>query len=183
MVKPQKEDHALVQFKELYVQYASALMFYAGRYVDDQTAEDIVHDLFQKIWYKKAFLFLNGGMKTYLFRSVRHACLDCLKHQEVKNNYVQTVVSRLKIEELYYNDDPKHLYIEDDRLAAIYKEINNLPEKCRNIFMMSYLEERKTGEIALQLNLSKRTVEVQLYKALKQIRKALLFFTVFLIFF
>lgn len=150
------------------------MIFYAHRYVDDQTAEDLVHDIFQKLWIKKSFLFLNGGTKTYLFRSVRYACLDVLKHQEVETSYIQSVISRLKIEELYYNDDPRHLNMEDDRLSAVYHEIDNLPDKCRLIFTMSYLEERKSGEIALLLNLSKRTVEVQLYKALKLIRKAVL---------
>lgn len=180
MEKPLNEDHALEQFKVLYQQYAHVLMLYASRYVSDQTAEDLVHDIFHKIWYKKTFLYLNGGMKTYLFRSVRHACLDSLKHEDVKNNYTETVVLRLKIEELYYNDDPKHLYVEDDRLVAVHKAIDKLPERCRHIFTMSYLEERKTGEIALLLNLSKRTVEVQLYKALKILRNALLLFTLFL---
>ena len=78
-----------------------------------------------------------------------------------------------KIEEIYYNDDPQFLFSKDERLEHVYKEIDKLPEKCREIFIMSYLEERKTAEIALLLNLSTRTVEAQLYKALKTLRNAL----------
>ena len=62
----------------------------------------------------------------------------------------------------------------------IYKEMDKLPDKCREIFTMSYLEERKTSEIAVLLNISTRTVEVQLYKALKILRGILLSCLIFL---
>lgn len=165
-----EEDRELVQFRELYKNNASMLIFYARRYVDATTAEDLVQDIFLKIWQKRIFLFLREGVKTYLYHSIQHACLDYLKHQEVKNDYVNTVTTRLKIEEIYYNDDPNSLFTADERLALIYKEVEKLPDKCREVFTLSYLEEQKTAEIALLLNLSPRTVEAQLYKALKTLR-------------
>ena len=58
------------------------LIFYAGKYVNAVTAEDLVQDVFLKVWQKRTFLFLKEGIKTYLYRSVQHACLDYLKHQE-----------------------------------------------------------------------------------------------------
>ena len=157
------------------------LIFYAGKYVNAVTAEDLVQDVFLKVWQKRTFLFLKEGIKTYLYRSVQHACLDYLKHQEVKGDYINAVTTKLKIEEIYYNDDPQSLFAEDERLELIYKEMDKLPDKCREIFTMSYLEERKTSEIAVLLNISTRTVEVQLYKALKILRGILLrfFFQIF----
>lgn len=118
------------------------LIFYAGKYVNAVTAEDLVQDVFLKVWQKRTFLFLKEGIKTYLYRSVQHACLDYLKHQEVKGDYINAVTTKLKIEEIYYNDDPQSLFAEDERLELIYKEIDKLPDKCREIFTMSYLEER-----------------------------------------
>lgn len=82
------------------------LIFYAGKYVNAIAAEDLVQDVFFKIWQKRTFLFLKEGIRTYLYRSVQHACLDYLKHQEVKGDYINTVTTQLKIEEIYYNDDP-----------------------------------------------------------------------------
>ena len=148
--------------------------------MEGTTEEDLVQDVFLKVWQKRTFLFLKEGIKTYLYRSVQHACLDYLKHQEVKGDYINAVTTKLKIEEIYYNDDPQSLFAEDERLELIYKEMDKLPDKCREIFTMSYLEERKTSEIAVLLNISTRTVEAQLYKALKILRGILLSCLIFL---
>ena len=180
MDRPKEEDRELIEFKELYKSNAPMLIFYAGKYVNAIAAEDLVQDVFFKIWQKRTFLFLKEGIRTYLYRSVQHACLDYLKHQEVKGDYINTVTTQLKIEEIYYNDDPQSLFAEDERLELIYKEMDKLPEKCREVFTMSYLEERKTSEIAVLLNISTRTVEAQLYKALKILRGILLSCLIFL---
>ncbi|MDR2498936.1 MAG: RNA polymerase sigma-70 factor [Tannerellaceae bacterium] len=168
-----KEKEILEIFGTLYKKFAPVLISYASRFVDSGTAEDLVQDIFLKAWHKHSFIFQKEGIKTYLYNAVRHACLDDLKHQEVKARYENSVCLKLKIEELYYTDDPDFLFMDDSRLTAIYDEIEKLPTRCREIFVMAYLEERKSGEIAVLLNLSKRTVEAQLYKALKTIREAL----------
>lgn len=170
------------QFQMLYKSYAPMLIRYSNRYVNTDTSEDLVQDIFLKIWQKRAFVFIEEqGLKTYLYRSVQHACLDFLKHQEVQGDYIQSVTTKLKIEEIYYNDDPEVFFREDERLSLIYKEMQNLPEKCREIFTMSYLEERKTAEIAQLLDISPRTVEAQLYKALRILRSVLTLLVIFLL--
>lgn len=181
MDKPLDDDWRLDQFKELYKVNAPTLIFYASKYVDTTTAEDLVQDVFLKIWQRRVFLFSEEGLKTYLYHSTRHACLDYMKHQEVKGGYIQAVTTRLKIEEIYFNDDPLSIFPDDERLSLIYENMEKLPGKCREIFSMSYLEERKTTEIAQLLNISTRTVEAQLYKALKILRSALLCILFFLV--
>ena len=171
--KHQNDNELNEQFRALYNNYASALIFYASKFVDKTTAEDLVQDIFLKIWNKRSFLLWGEGLPTYLYNAVRHACLDHLKHLEIKNRIEKDILTKIKIEELYYTKMPVLLWQEDARLQSIYKEIENLPEKCREIFAMAYLEERKAAEIASLLNISKRTVEAQLYKALKHIREAL----------
>jgi RNA polymerase sigma-70 factor (ECF subfamily) len=152
---------------------APRLTYFANKYVDPRTAEDIVHDIFLKVWQKNLFLLSGNGLKTYLFNAIRNACLDYLKHQSVEQNYISMIVHQLKTEELEYCDQPFFLFQEDERIALIFNEIEKLPEKCREIFTLSYLHEKKSSEIANMLNLSRRTVEAQLYKALKLIRHAL----------
>jgi RNA polymerase sigma-70 factor (ECF subfamily) len=173
MNEPLKDHELLGKFQVLYKNYAPVLIFYAAKFVDPPTAEDLVQDVFLKIWNRRSFIFWEDSLQTYLYNAVRHACLDYLKHEEVKNHFVNNTLVKLKEEELYYTETPVLLWQEDDRLQLIYKEIGKLPEKCREIFTMAYLEERKAAEIATLLNISKRTVDAQLYKALKYIREAL----------
>lgn len=174
MENTKNETQDLEQFRLLYKSNFSKLIFYACKFVDPATAEDLVQDVFFKVWKKRLFQSLQNGIKTYLYRSVQYACLDYLKHQDVKSDYVKAVNTRLKIEEIYYNDDPLFFFSEDERLALIFKEMEKLPDKCRKIFSMSYVEGKKTSEIANLLNLSPRTVEAQLYKALKILRNVLM---------
>lgn len=173
MIKPLEDDDMLDTFRRLYKKEAPVLMTYAAGFTDRDAAEDIVHDIFLKVWDKRAFIFLKDGIRTYLFSAVRHACLDYLKHIDVQTGYENAVRLKLKIEELYFSDDPDFLIHADARLPAVYREIEKLPAKCREIFIMAYLEERTSAEIATLLNISKRTVEAHLYKGLCTIRKAL----------
>lgn len=174
MNKSLKDKEMLEVFRTLYKTEAPVLISYAARFTDADTAEDIVQDIFLKIWDQRLSVFREDGIRTYLFQAVRHACLDHLKHLDVCTDYATAFRLKLQIEELYFTDDPDFLMEGDVRLPSIYREIEKLPGKCREIFVMAYLEERKTAEIAALLNLSKRTVEAQLYKGLKAIREALL---------
>ena len=166
----QINDHEIQdKFRVLYKKHARTLIVYASKFVDKTTAEDLVQNVFLKVWSKRSFLVWEEGLSTYLYHAVQHACLDYLKHLEIKRN----ILGKLKIEELNYTDNSASLWQENRYLQVIYREIDNLPEKCRKIFTMSYLEDRKSSDIASLLNISKRTVEAQLYKALKLIQEAL----------
>jgi RNA polymerase sigma-70 factor (ECF subfamily) len=167
------DEELLEIFRRLYKKEMPALIAYAAGFTDADTAEDIVQDIFLKIWDQRLFISLKDHIRTYLFRSVRHACLDHLKHLDVRMDYENAFQLKLKIEELYFTGDPDFPVEEDIRLPAIYREIEKLPGKCREIFTMAYLENRKSAEIATLLDLSKRTVDAQLYKGLKTLREAL----------
>lgn len=167
--------HELDKFKLLYLENAPRLIFYASKYVDGDTAEDLVHDIFIKIWQKKEAYSVEEGLKTYLFRSVQNACLDYLKHKSVEMTYADEVARRLKIEEIHYYHQSDAAELEKERLDSVYREIAKLPDRCREVFTLAYLEGKKSAEIAGMLNISQRTVEAQLYKGLKIIRDVLAF--------
>jgi len=161
------------QFKVLYLQYAGELIFFARKFVDNHTAEDIVHEIFLKIWDKKSTVIVETDFKSYLFSMVQHACYDYLKHQTVKDTFLNNAVTQLKLEELEYYESAKDILWDKDKMDIVYASIEKLPPKCRDIFKKAYLEEQKHTDIAKELNISVRTVETHIYKALKFLRNDL----------
>ena len=77
----------------------------------------------------------------------------------------------LQIREAGFFQSPEQLLIRQEQLERVSHEIEKLPEKCRQIFKMAYDEDKKAADIAQELQLSVRTVETQIYKALKMLRK------------
>ena len=122
------KNHELDKFKLLYLENAPRLIFYASKYVDSDTAEDLVHDIFIKIWQKKEIYSVEEGLKTYLFRSVQNACLDYLKHKSIEMTYADEVARRLKIEEIDYYNQSDAAELEKERLDSVYREIAKLPD-------------------------------------------------------
>ncbi|MCD7977382.1 MAG: sigma-70 family RNA polymerase sigma factor [Tannerellaceae bacterium] len=120
-------------------------------------------------------------MSSYLFQAVQNACLNYLKHQSVHQDYISKAILELKVEELTMTS-PEIYLINREQLDQVYQAVDNLPEKCREIFILSYMEGKKNVEIAKILQLSIRTVENQLYRALKILRENLSAFIFVLLF-
>lgn len=168
-------------FKKIYVAYTPDLVATAARYVGMVMAEDLVQELFLKVWNQKLFLCVKATELRYLlFASLRNACLDALKHEDVKQGYLDYYKNNLAIEILSCSDQPFYYEEENDSLNTLFKEINKLPPKCKDIFLASYIDGKKSTEIAEEQSISQRTVEAQLYKALKILRSVL---TVIILFF
>ncbi|HHU26505.1 MAG TPA: RNA polymerase sigma-70 factor [Bacteroidales bacterium] len=163
------------QVKEIYLQHAPGLIFFARKFVDSFTAEDIVHDVFLKLYHQDPGKLNENGIRAYLFSMVKNGCLDYLQHLKVEKTYVAKAQAQLKIEELRWYDSNENI-VSNEKLNAIYNEIEKLPPQCKRIFIKSYLEEQKHADIAEELNISVRTVEAQVYKALKIIRDKLILF-------
>ena len=109
---------------------------------------------------------VHTSLKAYLYRSVYNECMNYLKHQKVKHAY-QT--HTMNLEKNQYEDAAAQLqYRELEK--KVKHAINNLPEQCRTIFQLSRFENLKYREIAAQLDLSVKTVETQMSRALKKLR-------------
>ena len=164
-------------YEQVYSLYAGSLLLFANSVLGDfDTAKDIVQDVFLIIWEKRNFLYITSSLKAYLYKSVRNACLDYIKHQKVINKYNDLARDELfKIEINYLNSvyEPTEEMQFDTRLNEINKAIELLPEQCRKIFKLSRFEGLKNREIATQLGLSVRSVDTQIYRALKTLRNNL----------
>ncbi len=156
-------------FESLFKAYCQNLIYFARRYVfDKQTAENIVQDIFVRIWTNRQNLDSTKSIKTYLFTAVKNESLKYLRRADVENRNNQIEVDRIEdTENAYDRVEQKEIY-ED-----LNEAVNSLPEKCAEIFRMSKFDKLKYSEIADVLNISVKTVETQMGRALEKLRKNL----------
>lgn len=157
-------------FEEMYKAHFRALHAYANSILEDrEQAEEMVQQVFLKLWEKKAQLEINSSLQAYLYRSVYNESINFLKHEKVKRAHVSFVkhTTNEASNNHHKNIDTKEL--EEKIRVALHK----LPEQCRTIFQLSRHEELKYKEIAERLQLSVKTIENQMGKALKIMRTEL----------
>ena len=149
--------------------YASLCRFAAGILKDKEQAEDIVQEVFLKCWDKREQIHLTGAFKSYLFTAVRNHCFNALKLNERK----------FWMEESMEDDDRISVNDTIDSIAAkgldgkINRVIESLPDKCKLTFQLSRFEQMSYKEIAETMNVSVKTVENQMGKALSVLRASL----------
>jgi len=154
-------------FELLFHFYYPGLVIYASQFTADKAeAEEIVQDFFVRFWQKHQQISLSDSLKNYFFSSVKNSSLNYLKHKKIEASYIKEIYD-LSNEHLVYDIN---LYVISELQEKIKNSIDLLPDRCREIFMMSRISGRKNEEIAIELNISKRTVETQISNALKILR-------------
>lgn len=168
-----KEDRNIIhtQYKAFYLQYAEKLIFFARKFVDRSSAEDIVHDIFLKILDRKSTIVAGGEVKNYLHSMVHYACLDYIRHQSVKNNFMQKSIRQIQLDELNYFESSNDYPWDNENMETLYANIEKLPPKRREVFKKFFIEEQKHADIAREMEISVRTVETHIYQALKFLRE------------
>ena len=156
-------------FDQTYKSYYHSLRFYASRFVHPDDAEDIIENLFLKLWKKKQAFKSTEHLQSFLYHAVKNACLDFIK---VEKNSIQrnTAFSESQSE---INEDPLHSLIKAEVLGEIYRAVNNLPSQCRKVIRMGYLEGLDNAEIASEMGLSEQTVKNYKVRALALLKDKL----------
>ncbi len=150
--------------------YYSGLCAYCERITNSRhAAEDIVQELFVTLWIKHHQIRIESSLKNYLFTSVKNRSLDYLKHEERKSRNLTNLAAKKELSE----NLASLWFAESELQAIIQKSLEKLPPRSREIFEMSRFEGMKNQDIANKLELSKRTVELQISNALKQLREDL----------
>ncbi len=164
-------------FNELYGLYWVPLVNYAGLIVGDGCAEDVVQEVFVRVWLGRDKLRGDGSLRSYLLRAVYRASLNVLR----ANSYAVTYRSRVaqQIEESCYACyDPD----QSEVIRALYSRqlaeelesvVEQLPPKCREVFRMSHYEGLSNREIGMRLGISVSTVENHINNALRFLRSRL----------
>lgn len=160
----------LRSFEVLFRQYYQMLCSYAFRFVNDtDTAEEIVQDLFYKLWEKRTELQINSSVKSYLYTAVHNRCLKFIEHRKVENKYKNYYLTH----ESEIDSEPQNASGINELQGIIDLTIDSLPDRCGRIFRLNRFEGLKYHEIAQQLSISVKTVEANMGKALKVLRKNL----------
>lgn len=154
-------------FESVFRSYYEQLAAFAFQYVPNtDLAEEIVQEVFSNLWAKSEGITIKTSIKSYLYGSVRNACLNHLKHLKVQKQHQEY--------EMQKSDFVEIDFLELDELQQkIDEALSKLPTKCREIFELSRFEEMKYKEIATELNISIKTVESQMGRALKVMRDSL----------
>jgi len=157
-------------FERMFKAYYKPLCNYACSIIKDiDESEDVVQNMFYNLWHKRETIQINTSVKSYLYRAVHNDCLNKIKHGKIKSIYVEDYK---KSADASFEDASKALQAKELG-KQINEAIASLPEQCGNVFKLSRFENLKYSEIAMQLNISVKTVENHMGKALKILRERL----------
>lgn len=157
------------QFEELFRSLYRPLCAFANGFLRSrEESEEIVQAVFIHFWEKREEINIDVSLKSYLYRAVRNAVLNRLKHEKVRTEHARYMKAQGELVAF----GGEHM-AEQELLVRIREALNKLPEQCRIVFEMSRFEELKYAEIAERLEISVKTVENQMGKALRIMREQL----------
>ncbi len=170
----------------LFKKYYAGLFNYAGRIVHaEDFAHNVVQGVFCRLYEFREKIEIKESVKSYLYRSVYNACLDMLKSEKARLKYEDSTLLDFYAQKVAMEPECELNLRREEIRKAIEASLEKLPERCRQIFVMSKIEEKTYQEIAKELGMSAKTVEAQMRIALMRLRKDLgwLYYVILLEFF
>jgi RNA polymerase sigma-70 factor (ECF subfamily) len=155
-------------FDYLFQRYYAGMCIYCNKIINDiHLSEEIVQNVFYKFWRDRKAIDVSISVKSYLFTAVKNRCIDILRHRKVNTEFIQKFIETTsESEDLTWNT-----YIETELFEILMKAIEKLPPECKKIFYDSRIKNIPNSEIARIYNLSIKTIENQITKALKILRE------------
>lgn len=172
-------------YQMIFRKYYPRLYYYAKRIVGEDAADDVVQEGFLELWNRMDALDTEGPqIESYLYKTIYSRALNYLKRYKKINTAALEDINELRMSCYLSSMGDGERDMENAELnRKINQAISELPDKCREIFVLSYLKDMKNSEIALMMNVSVRTVEAHIYKALKTLRSRLGTLFLFLLYF
>ncbi len=165
-------------FRSLFYDYFAPLCVFSQRFIEaPETCEDIVQEFFYKLWVRRKEIAVQTSVRNFLLTSVRNACLDYLRKQEVERKWVEKHLEE-EVEEEEYD-----LYTTVELEQLLENALAKLSEPVVSTFRMNRFEGKTYAEIAQQKGVSVKTVEAYMTRALKFLRVELKDYLPFLAFF
>lgn len=158
-------------FQSIYNQYYAKLCVFATTILsDDIEAEEIVQKVIFKLWEQRETFDSIENLQSYLYRSVKNHCINVINHKKIEDRYKSEAWDELKALEIKsIEPEEETLYNE----AKLKQAIQKLPDRSKEVLIMSKFEGLKHKEIAEQLNISVKAVEASITRAFSILRKLL----------
>jgi len=147
------------KFEALFREHFTGLCYFARKYTGDlDSAREIVHTVFIRVWENRSEFDWEKPVKSYLFTSVYNRSMNYIRDNKKFLNHDDAQRQNLVVDESAYSDHLETAELE----SRIWQVINSLPEKCKEVFVLNRFEGKKYAEIAEHLNISVKTVETQM---------------------
>jgi RNA polymerase sigma-70 factor, ECF subfamily len=175
-LKIQKGDEN--SLKALFTELSQELCSYAYQLTSDRfLSEEVVQDIFIKIWQNRENITFTQSIKAYLYQSVHNTCINILIQKKTKRNSVNVFLSDTSWEIIQESAKINSSFLEkieaEDTEKLIDQIIQSLPTQCKQVFLLSRFENKSNQEIAATLKISENTVKTHIFRALDKIREAL----------
>ncbi len=158
-------------FETAFKEYYGKLMNLAsGILKDEDLAEEQVQEVFTKIWENRASLKKDLKIFPYLLTSVRNRCYNSIRNKQVEQKYIDHTERKFQDQILKYDYDD----IDEELIQKMHQAINTLPDKCQEVFRLSRFEKLSHKEISAKLDISVKTIEKHITKAVKVLRSQLI---------
>lgn len=168
-------------FEAVFRRYVLPLCAFAYRYVRSrEVATEVVHDVLLRIWQHRDRLEIQENLNAYLYRAIRNRAVDVARHEEVGQRWVERAA--LEAADRYEEGDtagsPMGGFGDDmsdaaANAAAVEQALDLLPERCRQVFLLRWRDDMSYANIAASMGTSIKTVENQMNRAIRTLRKAL----------
>lgn len=165
------KDDSEEAFRSFYNLTYDRLFRIAYYYVKKESlAQEVVIDAFMNLWNKRSTLSDIENLENYLFTVTKNVALNTL---EKESHHQALSVEDTTFDEVSFSDSPEEVLISEELFARYVKALDRLPERCRQVFIAIREERKSYKQVASEMNITEKTVDAQLQKALQLLREAL----------
>lgn len=167
-------------FEVIFLRYYSLLCQYASTIVGNRdSGEEVVQDMFVKLWENRRNLNISSSFRSYLYRSVHNQCINHIESRKVRRIYSQNNVHQVVP---FAGDYPIANLIAKELEEKIKNSIDALPEQCREVFLLIRIQNKSYQDVAKKLNISLNTVKTQMQRAIMKMKRDLQEYLPFLLY-
>ncbi|QKX06241.1 RNA polymerase sigma-70 factor [Aquimarina sp. TRL1] len=156
-------------YRHIYDLYYNELCLYVLGYTKERAqAEDIVQNVMLSVWKNRKKLKVKTSLKSYLYKSCYYEFVDSYKKRRNELSFIDQ--TKMEALDVFIEEDDEYI---QKRIKDVHAEIENLPPKCKHVFVLAKFQGLRYKEVAEQLNISVKTVEGQMTKAMTRLKDRL----------